>query len=411
MWTDYRVCCKNQYMIVIKTRNNNCTGSTFFQDAQLISGQEEKIITGDVVDVSEFLDLSTTMKVIVEGTPISTFSENLPTSMRQYLYQHINTSVVISEDLKVRSSEFLSNSLTIFNALQKINHPPAAKILLHVYCKERVCLNDLKCWEILLHLLPNLTDLKVVLFGQAETKKLFSDVCFKCSIKNINIESNQLSYRDYMEQEDYQKPTIIAFLNMLYEVDNRILDKYWSTYNSKVNVPVIITTYTENELRKIRNPLLEHFFMDVIYNGHNPFESLLQTSKLSEDAEVWKKNQFLFVFTRSPADTASWRSEYEANFKNGKCETGSATEDLQKEKIEITTDEKKLPISESDKVEQKESLEDTSKFEKNQQAENENLLKQDIDRLRQQNQIFLLIILILSLSLFFFIINNYLYSS
>ena len=202
----------------------------------------------DILDLP-YIYSPQTVDDVISRTPISkTFNmPHIPTTMKEYLYNYSKS--IKSKSLKMRASGLLSIPLTILNALVKLNHQIDSKTLLIHVSDNSITFGYLKHWEVLLHLLPNVTVLHVVLFAQDEYRdpiEVF--LCAHCKSRNkiLKIDAKKISYIDYLKDAHYQQPTVVAFFNVQDPDDNVNIQELLKTC-SLITCPQIITTLTESK--------------------------------------------------------------------------------------------------------------------------------------------------------------------
>lgn len=121
--------------------------------------------------------LETVGKSFIEKTPITkSKSQKLPTSMEEFLeYAKAPTKC---DMIRFYVAEFLSHPLISFDVLQKLKHPPVSKLVIHVLNSKKQ-LEDTKAWKVLFHLIPSLTQLKIIMLEFKENNKLQEKLCDK----------------------------------------------------------------------------------------------------------------------------------------------------------------------------------------------------------------------------------------
>ncbi|XP_033230929.1 uncharacterized protein LOC117182020 [Belonocnema kinseyi] len=133
---------------------------------------------------------------IIENTPVvKNKSQKLPTTMKEYL-EKVKLPEKVGDVTKIHLGEFLSIPLTILNAFQKQHQP--SKLVIHVDgLIQKLSLPQ--SWEILLHLMPHLNNLKIVLTGYSDNLNIKWKVCDKCrkNKKKLMLKHVPLSYDQY----------------------------------------------------------------------------------------------------------------------------------------------------------------------------------------------------------------------
>ncbi|XP_033230517.1 uncharacterized protein LOC117181699 [Belonocnema kinseyi] len=220
-------------------------------------------------------------------------SSEVPHSMKEFLDQQIK-----GEDYRLEqacASNILSMSLTLFNAMKKLNLQSASEILLHIRCD----VTDSDIWELLLHFLPNLKVLNIVFIEQRESQKLTAKLCDDCvsKKKRIIIETNELVYKNYLKVRIYKKPDIFAYLNaeISKNDDVNVEWKFLLENLSRIGVPVVLTSVTETMAKVLAKSLKSTFWPSLIcYEGPNDFGALEPLREWS-DGGVSRINQRLII--------------------------------------------------------------------------------------------------------------------
>lgn len=110
-------------------------------------------------DSAEFVINS--IKFITEGTQF--LNSKAPDSMQEYLDNYVKPEFQVQEDIKIRTADYFTQPLTIFETLKKINHSLDSRAVIHMSAMASPMEIEYT-WETLLHFLPDLKDLRIVLY-------------------------------------------------------------------------------------------------------------------------------------------------------------------------------------------------------------------------------------------------------
>ncbi|XP_033225117.1 uncharacterized protein LOC117178028 [Belonocnema kinseyi] len=292
-----------------------CPFASFCEEHRSSSLHDEdciKIREFQVQEVSRMKNLDVklehaTFKRIVEGTP---FCENLqpPSSITEYFEDYIKLPLKLYKELKIHISYYLSAPLSIFSAIQKMNLEIGSALVLHLI-DSPLSLNDSKPWEILLHLLPKIQNLKIVLVNSefrpgCTSKTTEIALCKDCKFRNktLVVDVNVSTYGDYKNYRYYQQPDILVNFDVTItcgrvESNKGVAsDLDWK----KLSCPIVFLSSSEIEASSIESTFQsDSEFSQVYYNGRNNFQSLKFSRNLkSLCADL--KNQFIIVFKRLP---------------------------------------------------------------------------------------------------------------
>lgn len=249
-----------------------------------------------------------TFKEIVEGTPLC---ENIkpPSSMTEYFEDYIKLPFKLCRELKIHISFYLSAPLSIFNAIQKMNLDIGSTLVLHLI-DSPLFPNDSKPWEIILHLLPTLQDLKIVLINSefcpcCTSYRMEITLCKVCKFRNKTVVVdfvNLSSYVDYKNYRYYQETDVLVNFDLTItcrRVESKKgveSDLEWK----KLSCPIVFSSSSEIEESLIASTFQSNSeYSQVYYSGQNNFQSL-KFSRNIKSACVDLKNQFMIIFQRVP---------------------------------------------------------------------------------------------------------------
>lgn len=244
--------------------------------------------------------LQSLIKLTGEGTKILECDNNPPKSMREFLDNYTKVNIKFSEIHKIFLSETFSISLTLYSILQMLYDNLPKEIIIHLNVGSSSAIFIANFWESLLHLLSNVTILKIVYIEEKNTHKEEISLCPNCRSKRklLSIEANSIPYEKYMIEKNYQKPNLIAYLNVSHPIVSESRIGYINTINklNELNCPMLLTFLTEIESVTTRKNLLHSSINhSVIFSGYNDFSSLMYHHEQS-DGSLNKSSQFMIVF-------------------------------------------------------------------------------------------------------------------
>lgn len=218
---------------------------------------------------------------------------SFPNSSYEFLAQTLNPMIELNEMTRKYLMLFISPSLTILSAMQKLNYVPSSTLTIDV--QTRAELNNYpQHWEILLHFLPNVKYLKIGL-DRESVITIEQDVrlCEKCTRQKRKLITVTKSNS---ESEDYETPDLAVLMNIKAREDDsdvtwEILTAFWSAFNC----PLIFMSGTETHAKRLRKKFNSPEWRRLIcFNGHNNFSSgCLYRS--SDNWMIGEENKFLLV--------------------------------------------------------------------------------------------------------------------
>lgn len=258
-----------------------------------------------VMNKFQCLTIARAIETIVINTRVHA-SLKLPTSVLDYLYRYAQIPITVPEDLKISASIYFSKSLTLFSALQKLNYNAGSKMVLHVI-GELAASGISFFWEVLLHLLPNLIDLKIILIEHAEDVKYRFDVCQTCRSmkKTLDLESVSATYNEYVISEGFTKPDIVAMYNLdIYEPPEKenMLDNWDQVVKNcgVITCPWFLTVATEKMVKIARKKLRSHLKnVEIFYEGKNDFTPIKPELDWESEGVCWLST---FLMIMKPRD-------------------------------------------------------------------------------------------------------------
>lgn len=218
---------------------------------------------------------------------------NLPGSNEEFLEQYMKSEIEIPQITKFHASEFFAQSLTVFNALQRLNLP---NYQAQNQEKSEMVIHAIGCdleydrpifWEILLHLLPNLKTLKVLITDQNSAEGIQPNICSLCRSrdKELLVETLDISYEEYLDDkassdsDDWKiktKPDLVLFYDFtpLEEGDEKWTEIF-ETWG-KVECHLVITGQGADKITNIWAKLKSYFgtSVNVLLKEWNNFSSI-----------------------------------------------------------------------------------------------------------------------------------------
>ncbi|XP_033230930.1 uncharacterized protein LOC117182021 [Belonocnema kinseyi] len=226
--------------------------------------------------------VSSSRKSTLQSIPFVTRIESLPKSMDQFIsYIELDDQDIwerenpekIPEIRQWLYSQVFTRPLTCFYGLEKLERWLESMVV-HVIAAA----DDEKCeggyWEVLLHLVPSLKNLRIVFIGSEVTEldPVAIDVCSGCFErgKSLVIEGVDLRYEDYFLTKFFKKPDIVIAYS-LFVAENKLtlsenLRKTILTLG-KVDAPFIVT-----EEKFSKNSIASNFMKIVLGPSATPLK-------------------------------------------------------------------------------------------------------------------------------------------
>ena len=234
------------------------------------------------MDAYEAALLNETWKYYMELIPHQKKPFSLPKSMEEIVSKMFTSLKCYNDfkefDLHVHFSENLfSRPLTLLFALEKLRKLPTVKMTVHVIGANYLAERNIEEWEVILHWMRDLLQLKIILVGSdLVIGKSNPTLCETCTSRKkvLNVEIYSGGYKDFTKDENFTVPhAIIGY-------DIRISCYAWWPESIraivKVGSPFIITSCTHDaahkdhsEIHRILNKPVEFFLFKA-----NPFVSL-----------------------------------------------------------------------------------------------------------------------------------------
>ncbi|XP_032671177.1 uncharacterized protein LOC116844125 [Odontomachus brunneus] len=226
--------------------------------------------------------------------------------VRQFVYP-IQCMYGNSPSMCLYYSDYVSGPLTLYYGVQIINEldsldNPDSCTVIHIMNAHFVDRDYIAAWELLLHLLPNMKELKIILIGpELRTESGNLMVCsIKCFQRCLNFEIHHMLYHNYVNSEYYKQPNVIIG----FQVDF----SNWDTFSQSIlkirhqSCPFLLTSKTEHiaeqNLNKINEVLAEQCnVLYLLYNGPNSFNSHRPYVDF-EDSGASYRNNFITIYKR-----------------------------------------------------------------------------------------------------------------
>lgn len=255
-------------------------------------------------------DQGSTM-ISIRSVPIQTKLKNLPSTIKEFMDSCTISSGEVAELFSKDPdifSEVLSRPLTLLYGIQKLNLTNASSLTIHVIGATN---EEFRCagyWEILLHWLPKLKEIKVAFVGPEINGpfQLAITACESCNFvskKPALVSSRRSHYDEYFESKFYSKPDIVVGYNLdLHESELGLSECTWKeTILSlkKVEAPLILTAGTEDRATKDHERFCNLFEKSVSRNccEINPFASLIPERDF-ETEELKYANKYIVIYER-----------------------------------------------------------------------------------------------------------------
>ncbi|XP_051157746.1 uncharacterized protein LOC127279442 [Leptopilina boulardi] len=248
---------------------------------------------------------------MMEFTPRdNTEIENcLPNSMQDYMdiyfkSQEKSKFYFPSMDVKVYVSQHFTRPLTLIYAMREIeivNKLQSNEFIIHVLGASNREEKSFIEWEILFHWLPQqIMKIKVILVGPELTNDgPFSDgkvldLCANCFSKgkSLELQTQNILYKNYCESENFVKPDILIGFNLGIIAYDSWEDSILKAL--KLKCPFIVTAFSERDAKDDQG-LMQRKFNASATIVKNPFASLRPKRSVIGE-RVFYENQFLMIF-------------------------------------------------------------------------------------------------------------------
>ncbi|XP_051167840.1 uncharacterized protein LOC127285739 [Leptopilina boulardi] len=219
----------------------------------------------------------------------------IPETMENYLNQFLTNDNDDDDVILIKSciSNILTMPLTLFNAVKKLKLDNRSELIIHVRCE----LPDSIVWELLLHFLPKLSFLKIIFLNQSECLKTKMKLCNDCceKEKKLILQMKNLNYENFVEDELYIKPDLLAYMPAEEEEENNSKWENLLEIFSRIGCPLLLTCVTEMKLNRVVENLKMTFWTNLILNEDlNEFGALEPLREWTNNG-VGKLNQFMII--------------------------------------------------------------------------------------------------------------------
>ena len=229
---------------------------------------------------------------------------NLPCSIQKFIETFVHESEIKDTRTGQQSSikislisEKFSRSLSLLFAIEKLKYTPDSTMVVHVIgaSVEEIIISN---WEIILHWLPKLSQLKLVLIGPNILPGFVQTfhVCKLCenNKKSLVVEVEIMLYEEYFKKPNFMKPDMIAAFNAgIYAYQS------WDKAMKVVAVlqcPFVITAYHQIDAYREQAKICSMFgSAKCIYFQPNPFASMMYTRNPLDEGTL-SKNGFMLVY-------------------------------------------------------------------------------------------------------------------
>lgn len=250
----------------------------------------------------------------MENILIKNKIKKLPTGMTAFIesnsIKEIGLSIYGENDKfkKCLITEYFSRPLTALYAIEKLNMPVKKSLIIHIIGASK---NDLlynSYWEILLHWLIDLKEIKIHFFGPKFDGNycINNELCNSCKAmdkKSFQIYCYSMNYHESLNNKSIvTKPDIIFGFNLnLHESDYGIYECKWKetfcVLKNYINIPFIMTSETERRGQKDHEKLCSFLEKSVIYDffQENPFASSIMMRDF-ETEQLKNPNKFILIY-------------------------------------------------------------------------------------------------------------------
>ncbi|OXU17828.1 hypothetical protein TSAR_010272 [Trichomalopsis sarcophagae] len=242
--------------------------------------------------------------------PYHTEMAYLPTSINGFIDLYVNEdkSALVSSDIqKPHISEYLTRSLTLLHAMERLEYTTGSEMTLHIIGANMIEVDGIELWETLLHWLPSLTKLNLVLVGpelDSNNEKTECNICDCCVEKGMKLylETHGILYKDYVNSDSFVKPDIIVGYNLgIHECEN--IDSDMDSWSQSIRIlpeqkcPFVLTSYTSEEAEKEHKRLCDILQRKVTWLCYekNPYSSL-RPHRDYETEGVYYQNQYIIIY-------------------------------------------------------------------------------------------------------------------
>lgn len=325
-------------------------------------------------------------KISMKTIPVQRKTKKLPPSMKEFISSYIKLSkeyIGASGKYRVHiTTEFFSRPLTLLYAIQKLNLTSAAHLIIHVIGSTNEEFRFVDYWEVILHWLPNLKQIKVNFVGPEINSITATGIlpCKSCESMGKQIcivTKDPTKYHEYYESDRFSKPDLIIGYNLnLHESELGISECTWKETImtlKKLEAPFILTAETKERAQKDHKRFSSLLEKPASYEcfEENPFASLI-IERDFETEELKCPNKYIIIYkglydesaesdkvkVTSVKKTSPRRNQWKVRQVNGQLEiqlVGDETDKIGKKKSESPVDSSEIKSAAEKKEEDKEA--------------------------------------------------------
>ncbi|XP_033215249.1 uncharacterized protein LOC117171754 [Belonocnema kinseyi] len=309
--------------------NEDCP---LIQDTHQLDLDMEKIILS--------LNLELLNRSIIQNTPIiKPKLKMMPRSIEEY-FEYVKDGMKLSDVMKIYVAEFVGLPLTTCDVLQKLKLFSPSKLVVHLYGASEL-LNEVYRWEIILHLIPTLSQLSIIIFESKEVLKLQWKLCDKCHAtkKKLVIKTISIPYMEFVKSKDFEEPELVLLSNTNPPSEKEYHQRTWKLNLMSLGMlkcPLAFLSDTEEMAKLIRESINDSFNEVLIsYDGQNHFASprFLRNWK---NERICRENDRMLIFkvvhTCEPGNCnrcgVSCRTVNSKNSNCARCEADLLSKDV-----------------------------------------------------------------------------------
>ena len=290
----------------------NCPDTSFCPDHKKNHNHAKKCYTSklcfDIDNVQFSLSKSIGKSFDFGNLNIKDAPRNMKEAVSQCFYQDDNESLISTRRWTVYVTEYLTRPLTFLYAIEKLNKSTLSRINIHLIGANEIETKTLMLWEILLHYIKSLKQLRIILIGPELCYKSYQmDLCDECTADNkkILVYTADTLYSDYATASKYfVKPDYIIGYNLgIHECEDfsSVNDTWAPSVVALRNqdCPFIMTSYTlkesEAEQKRVKEILGER--VEFFHSWKNPFASW-RPYRDFETEDFFYANQYITIYDK-----------------------------------------------------------------------------------------------------------------
>lgn len=192
-------------------------------------------------------------------------------------------------------SDYVSGSLTLYEALTQ---PLSALVkehqfIVHIIGGSIVDVNSLPAWEFLLHMFPSIRKLYVVMIRPAVEflSCEYGNLCATCISRHqkLYVQNVSESYRDYIKQMPFMRPSVIIRFQAVVNVDTT-----WLKFLLNTNCPLLLTSDSRHKADTVYRTMNTEGTGRLHYRG-NKFRSF-RPYRDYETGGVCYRNAYIITY-------------------------------------------------------------------------------------------------------------------